>query len=65
MLLIVQILLVLTAEFRKLLLVERSHPEAFADDVWFGLKTIFGAGFKEAQKTFDNHSGRVLSFKID
>lgn len=38
-------LLISATEGRELVIAQRRHPEAFANDIWFRLECVFGTGF--------------------
>jgi len=58
-------LFVVTATLRNLLITQRSQPKTFANDVGFDVECVFGTGFQEPQKAFNDHSRRMVSFEVD
>lgn len=58
-------LFVLATALRDLVVAEGSHPEVFADDVGLDVECVSGTCLEEAQKTFDNRGGRMMSFEVD
>jgi hypothetical protein len=58
-------LFVLAAAVGDVVVIERSHPETFANDVGVDVECVPGTRLEEAQKAFDNRSGRVVPFEVD